>query len=77
MKTRFKKLQLHRETLRNLGATQLRAANGGTVEYVSEFPTQCPGLCETGNGICGPIDSGPLNSCVGSCTAVACFSDPC
>ncbi len=80
MKTRLKKLQLHRETLRNLGATQLRVANGGTVYNVSEFETQCPGLCQTGNGICGPVNTGPFmgggcpsySDCAGHCTFASC-----
>jgi hypothetical protein len=59
MKRRFKKLKLHRETLSRLEATQLRAVNGGTVYYLSEFETQCPGLCDGGSAPCtGGFDNG-------------------
>jgi hypothetical protein len=74
MKTRVKKLRLHRETLRHLGTMHLRAAKGGTVFYPSEFPTQCPGLCQTGNEICGPVNTGAYYpgcpsyaNCTGTC----------
>ena len=62
MKRRFKKLQLHRETLSRLEATQLRAVNGGTVDYLSEFETQCPGLCYGGGPYLTPVLTGGFDN---------------
>jgi hypothetical protein len=61
MKRRMRKLQLHRETLRKLGALQFRGVNGGAVgdcsHQVSENYTACPLDCGTDTG---PIFTGFL-----------------